>query len=190
MTSNGPRVGDGPSRIRWVAWALCLAGAVAAFAVTFALTEQTPEQTSALSSSVERAVAPVAPGSQGATAGGGGDVASILLSVANVRRWAHVPEFFAQGLFLFGAAVLWPAARRRLPGLRVRLAVALLACVACSLFDQAHKAFVPGREFDVRDLPFDAAGYLLALAVVVVTAGVVRVWRLRRSGRGVHYRKN
>lgn len=179
MVPSRSTAGIGPSRFRRVAWVLCLVGAVVAFAVTFALTEQTPEQTTALSSSVERTVVPSA--SPGATIGGGGGVASALLSVANVRRWAHVPEFFVQGLFLFGAAALWPVAHgRRLPRLRVRLAMVLLACAACSLFDQVHKAFVPGREFDVCDLPFDAAGYLLALAVVAVTAAVVRRAATRR----------
>ena len=103
--------------------------------------------------------------------------------MANVRRWAHVPEFFVQGIFLFGAAALWPQARGRASGLRVRLGMALLACVACSLFDQVHKEFVPGREFDARDLIFDAMGYALALLVVVAVAGVRRLCR-RRAGGG------
>ncbi len=170
-------------------WVLCLLGAVASFAVTFALTGQTPQETMALSQSVERAMAPdaaaVASGAA-SSAGGGGGVVATLLSVANVRRWAHVPEFFVQGLFLFGAAALWPRAwvRGRVPGLWVRLGMALLACVACSLFDQVHKAFVPGREFDARDLLFDALGYVLALLVVVAVSGVLRLRRRRAGGFG------
>ena len=166
-------------------WVLCLLGAVASFAVTFALTGQTPQETMALSQSVERAMAPdaaaVASGAA-SSAGGGGGVVATLLSVANVRRWAHVPEFFVQGLFLFGAAALWPRARGRVPGLRARLGMALLACAACSLFDQVHKAFVPGREFDARDLLFDALGYVLALLVVAAVSGVLRLRRRRAGG--------
>ena len=116
-----------------------------------------------------------------------GGAAGALLSVANIRRWAHVPEFFLQGLFLFGAAALWPQGRhgaRRGQGPRGRLLVALAACAACSLFDQVHKAFVPGREFDALDLPFDAAGYLFALLLVVFIAGVRRLWcPVRRERR-------
>ena len=172
----------GSSRLRCVAWALCLIGAVAAFVVTFALTEQTPQETMALSQSVERAVVPgvtAADSGAAASVGGGGGVAAALLSIASVRRWAHVPEFFAQGLFLIGAAALWPGPRGRVPGLRPRLGAALLACAACSLFDQVHKAFVPGREFDACDLLFDAMGYVLALLVVAAATGVLRLCRRR-----------
>lgn len=176
----------GSSRLRRIAWVLCLLGAVGAFAITFVLTEQAPQETTALSQSVERIVTSGAAGTAAggdAVTAGGGNVIAALLSVANVRRWAHVPEFFVQGLFLFGAAALWPQARGRASGLRVRLGMALLACVACSLFDQVHKAFVPGREFDARDLIFDAMGYALALLVVVAVAGVRRLCR-RRAGGG------
>lgn len=176
----------GSSRLRRIAWVLCLLGAVGAFAITFVLTEQAPQETTALSQSVERIVTSGAAGTAAggvAVTAGGGNVIAALLSVANVRRWAHVPEFFVQGIFLFGAAALWPQARGQASGLRVRLGAALLACVACSLFDQAHKAFVPGREFDARDLIFDAMGYALALLVVVAVAGVRRLCR-RRAGGG------
>lgn len=88
----------------------------------------------------------------------------------------HVPEFFLQGLFLFGATELWPGSRL---GRRARYGIALLTCVGCSLFDQVYKASVPGREFDARDLLFDALGYLLAMVVVIVLAVLVRV--VRRS---------
>ncbi len=171
-----------------VAFAFCLAGAVATFAAIFVLTEQTPEETTALSSAVEASLVSTpavgegdaASGSTGRAAG----VAGALLSIADVRAWAHVPEFFLLGLFLFGAAALWPGAApvgRRPPGARARYGVALLSCMGCSLFDQVHKAFVPGREFDARDLPFDALGYLLALALVLAASAVARSVGRRRA---------
>lgn len=199
---------------RRVAWLACIVGAIAAFVATFALTSQTPEETTALSQAAERRVAPAAAalsdagassarangteaGSEGVSLNGDRLLDSIitrLLAVADIRAWAHVPEFFVQGVFLFGGAALWPCGgekparhlrTRRLP-LRKRLALALACCAACSLFDQTHKAFVPGREFDACDLLFDAAGYLLALALVTLVVGVARGVRACASNRVRH----
>ena len=50
----------------------------------------------------------------------------------------------------------------------------LLFCAACSVGDQVHKIFVPGRHFDVIDLGFDAAGYVIAMLLVLLTAALVR----------------
>lgn len=146
--------GDGLARLRRVAWVVCLLGSVAAFILTFALTEQAPGETTALSQSVERWVTTGDTAQSAATSGsggspeGGGGAAGALLSVANIRRWAHVPEFFLQGLFLFGAAALWPQGRhgaRRGQGPRGRLLVALAACAACSLFDQGPQGVCPRK---------------------------------------------
>ncbi|MFR9006422.1 MAG: VanZ family protein [Collinsella aerofaciens] len=42
--------------------------------------------------------------------------------------------------------------------------------VRASLFDQTHKLFVPGREFDASDLVFDVLGYGVG---IVLMFGVV-----------------
>lgn len=47
-----------------------------------------------------------------------------------------------------------------------RVLVAAGICVLASLFDQTHKLFVPGREFDAGDLLFDLLGYSTAIAFV------------------------
>ena len=47
-------------------------------------------------------------------------------------------------------------------------------CAACSVGDQVHKIFVPGRHFDVIDLGFDAAGYVTAMLLVLLAAALVR----------------
>lgn len=175
------------------ALALCVVGAVTVFAVTFVLTEQTPEETMALSDGVEASIVSASEvGSDDGTSASSGratGVAEALFSVANVRAWAHVPEFFLQGFFLFGAAALWPHAvgvgSREISRTR-RYGIALLVCVACSLFDQVHKVFVPGREFDARDLLFDALGYLLALAVALALSAVVHVVGRSRLRVGGH----
>lgn len=104
----------------------------------------------------------------------------------NVRRLAHVAEFASVGFFSALTAVSWLGVRRR-PGAawgtRRLIAVTLLFCVAASLFDQTHKLFVPGRHFDVLDLPFDAAGYLAGIAVVF---GVRALARRGARGAGAH----
>lgn len=46
-------------------------------------------------------------------------------------------------------------------------------CPAYSLFDQIHKLFVPGREFDAMDLGFDAMGYMAACALVFCIASLL-----------------
>lgn len=57
-----------------------------------------------------------------------------------------------------------PASRSRALLRRPEARIAL-CCLALSLADQIHKAFVPGREFDALDMCFDAMGYLLAIWV-------------------------
>lgn len=77
-----------------------------------------------------------------------------------VRKVVHAAEFFPVGLFLSLSVQAWHD-RNRLS--RRQMAAIALTCLALSLADQLHKAFVPGREFDPLDLCFDAAGYLLAI---------------------------
>lgn len=56
---------------------------------------------------------------------------------------------------------------------------AVVICAAYSLFDQTHKLFVPGREFDPTDLVFDAIGYVLAIGVALLVSRRL----IRRSRR-------
>lgn len=163
--------------------------------VVFVLTEQAPAETSNLSSSVEQQLtggAADAPHAVGSASGGddgvavsssdedGGStsfsLASAALSAASVRQWAHVAEFFVLGILFTGGAVLLHIGFRREGRLRLHVPVlaSLAFCVFNSLFDQTHKLFVPGREFDVRDLGFDALGYLTAIALVVGVSMLVR----------------
>lgn len=105
----------------------------------------------------------------------------------NVRRLAHVAEFASVGLFSALVAVSWLGVRRRPEaawGTHRLIAVTLLFCVAASLFDQTHKLFVPGRHFDVLDLPFDAAGYLMGGVAVF---GVRALVRRGARGAGAHF---
>ena len=63
------------------------------------------------------------------------------------------------------AAALWWG---RLRGAHARVLAAAGICVLASLFDQTHKLFVPGREFDAEDLLFDLLGYSTAIAFVLL----------------------
>lgn len=79
------------------------------------------------------------------------------------RRFAHIIEFGAVGLFAALSALLLLGDRFSLHQLA---AGCLVFCMLNSLLDQLHKLFVPGREFDVIDLGLDAIGYALAISLI------------------------
>lgn len=171
---------------------------VVLLAVTLAsiwmLTEQNVEQTSSLSESTARAVegraadvrSDAAQESQAGDAAEGADstIATVhpdplapvrLWMGANIRRVAHTVEFFFVGLFASLAAVCLD---KRVSPTRLRCVPLLAFCAVCSVGDQVHKIFVPGRHFDMINLGFDAAGYVVAmLLVLLVSAWVHHVTR-------------
>lgn len=169
--------------------------AIALFAATLAgiwvLTEQNAVQTSLLSESTARVVEGQAASVQstgitGETQAGeditggtdsaasavrSGRLASIRMWVGtNVRRVAHTVEFFFVGLF---ASVIVACFSRRPWSVCSRCVPVLLFCAACSVGDQVHKIFVPGRHFDMIDLGYDAAGYVSAMLLVLLIAAWV-----------------
>lgn len=163
---------------------------VVTLASIWMLTEQNVEQTSSLSESTARAVegqsASVQPETAGETQAGdaveGADstvtvahpdpLAPVRLWMgANIRRVAHTVEFFFVGLF---ASATVTCLGECLPCARFRYVLALLFCAVCSVGDQVHKIFVPGRHFDMIDLGFDAAGYVVAMLLVLLAAALVQ----------------
>ena len=149
--------------------------AIVLFAATLAgiwvLTEQNAVETSLLSESTARVVEGQATGVQAVNVRSG-RLASIRMWVGtNVRRVAHTVEFFFVGLF---ASVVVVCLSRRPWSVCSRCVPVLLFCAACSVGDQVHKIFVPGRHFDVIDLGFDAAGYVTAMLLVLLAAALVR----------------
>lgn len=162
---------------------------VVTLASIWMLTEQNVEQTSSLSESTARAVegrvADVRPDaaqeSQAGDAVEGADsttatvhpdpLAPVRLWMgANIRRVAHTVEFFFVGLF---ASTTVACLGECLPCARFRYALAALFCAVCSVGDQVHKIFVPGRHFDMIDLGFDAAGYVTAMLLVLLVSAWV-----------------
>lgn len=162
---------------------------VVTLASIWILTEQNVEQTSSLSESTARAVEgraadvrlDVAQESQaGDAAGDAGSAATVahpdplapvrMWMGANIRRVAHTVEFFFVGLF---ASTTVACLGERLPCARFRYALAALFCAVCSVGDQVHKIFVPGRHFDMIDLGFDAAGYVTAMLLVLLVSAWV-----------------
>ena len=155
------------------------------------LTEQNAVETSLLSESTARVVEGQATGVQAADVAGeaqtengmtggtdsaasnvrSGRLASIRMWVGtNVRRVAHTVEFFFVGLF---ASVVVVCFCRRPWSVCSRCVPVLLFCAVCSVGDQVHKIFVPGRHFDVIDLGFDAAGYVTAMLLVLLVSAWV-----------------
>ncbi len=84
-------------------------------------------------------------------------------AIALARKVAHTAEFGIVGLFGTTALLAWFGNRW---GYKRCIKVAVILCVCMSLFDQTHKLFVAGREFDVVDLFFDAIGYGAAIVLV------------------------
>ena len=138
---------------------------VVTLASIWILTEQNVEQTSSLSESTARAVEgraadmrpDAAQESQAGDAVEGADsttatvhpdpLAPVRLWMgANIRRVAHTVEFFFVGLF---ASTTVACLGECLPCARFRYALAALFCAVCSVGDQVHKIFVPGRHFDI-----------------------------------------
>ncbi len=163
---------------------------VVTLASIWMLTEQNVEQTSSLSESTARAVEGQSVSVQSETAGEtqagdaveGADsttatvhpdpLAPVRLWMgANIRRVAHTVEFFFVGLF---ASATVACLGECLPCARFRYVLALLFCAVCSVGDQVHKIFVPGRHFDIIDLGFDAAGYVTAMLLVLLAAVLVQ----------------
>ena len=167
---------------------------VVTLASIWILTEQNVEQTSSLSESTARAVegraADVRPdAAQESQAGdavedAGSTAATVhpdplapvrLWMGANIRRVAHTVEFFFVGLF---ASLVAVCLDKRVSPTRLWCVPVLAFCAVCSVGDQVHKIFVPGRHFDMIDLGFDAAGYVTAmLLVLLVSAWVHHVTR-------------
>lgn len=163
---------------------------VVTLASIWILTEQNVEQTSSLSESTARAVEGQSASVQSETAGetqagdAVGDAGSMTATVhpdplapvrlwmgANIRRVAHTVEFFFVGLF---ASLTVACLDKRVSPTRLWRVSVLAFCVVCSVGDQVHKIFVPGRHFDVVDLGFDAAGYIAAMLLVLLAAVLVQ----------------
>ena len=178
---------------------------VVTLASIWMLTEQSAEQTSLLSESTAHVVEGQAAGTQSGDAGetratGAAEVADQTDGVradplapvrmwmaTNIRRVAHTVEFFCVGLF---SAVAAACLGEHLLRTRLRCLLVPLFCVVCSVGDQVHKIFVPGRHFDVVDLGFDAAGYIVAMLLVLLVA-TLAVALARRAARpiGAHARR-
>lgn len=120
--------------------------------VIWVLTVQTPSETTALSGWWADALTWL-----GVTDAG---QASFI-----VRKAAHTAEFLPVGVLVAVSLVLWFGDDLSTRSLAIS---STLFCLICSLSDQLHKLFVPGREFDGRDLVCDAVGYLLGIIIVLV----------------------
>ena len=140
--------------------------AVAVAVAIYLLTEQPPDATSSESDFINRFLIGLFGGIPGLY-----DPDTGLWLGVNIRHWAHTAEFFLLGIFV--ALLAYFVFKPRL--LRAGV-VSFATCLACSLFDQCHKLFVPGRHFDGFDLVMDALGYVVAILVVLLIAKL----------RGVH----
>ena len=143
---------------------VAIACALVVAVAIFALTEQAPETTSAESGFVNNLLVGLFGDIPGIY-----DAKSELWFGIHIRHWAHTVEFGLLGLFVSIAALL--ATKKGSLALPALASIGI--CAICSLVDQCHKLFVPGRHFDWFDLVMDAAGYISATVIVIVVAAIV-----------------
>ena len=128
-------------------------------AAIFYLTSQNPEQTISLT---QRAIS---------------KLPEFLIQPRNsdgniilpARRMAHIYQFALMGTF--SGFIMFTFEH---PNIILRTLIAAAICAAYSLFDQLHKLFVPGREFDTFDLKLDAAGYITSIIIMMIICSIVR----------------
>ncbi|MHB1390826.1 MAG: VanZ family protein [Thermoleophilia bacterium] len=92
-----------------------------------------------------------------------------------LRKGAHMTEF---GIL---ALLLWRAIRQHLDAGRLAMTLAAAAALLYACSDEYHQSFVNGRTASVRDVGFDLAGILLAMAF---SAAVYRYLNGSDSGFG------
>lgn len=84
-----------------------------------------------------------------------------------VRKGAHMAEFAALGLFLFGA--VYSSARKK----SAQAGVCILLGVLYAATDEFHQLFVPGRAGMIQDVLIDGIG----VCVGVCAAYWIALWR-------------
>lgn len=82
----------------------------------------------------------------------------------NIRKLGHIPEYLALGLTMTFA---WYVTRGKVLYWR-----SLFLCALVSVSDQIIKGFLPTREFDATDLPFDFVGYVVGILIVTVVVKI------------------
>lgn len=132
-----------------------LIGFIISFIVIFYLTTQTPNDTIALTNKAIEILPRFLIEPTDSTG-------KVLISA---RRMAHMYEFLLLGTFISAYIITFDFKGKNL--------VSLLVCASCSIFDQTHKLFVPGREFDYRDLVLDFFGYFLSIIIVNIVYVIV-----------------
>ena len=139
---------------------IALAAVAVVLAAIYALAHQGIAGTQDLALRTERLLMRIVPPT------GTGDIGEPTWLGLTIRRLAHVAEYAVLGLACAVATTMLFGA-----GPRSSL-LALVGCLAASVADEAHKAFVPGRHFDAADLRLDAIGYLPAIAAVTALAAL------------------
>ena len=77
-----------------------------------------------------------------------------------VRKFSHSVEYLLMGVASSFFFLVWGKKRPFL--------LAVVFCAVVSICDLLSKIVVPGREFDITDIPFDVMGYLIGILFVYV----------------------
>ena len=88
-------------------------------------------------------------------------------SSSGIRKLGHIIEY---GLLGIASGIAFIDGFKGFKG--TVLAIGL--CITVSVLDQVVKIFVPIRHFDWTDIPFDIAGAVLGIGIVVIIKMVVK----------------
>lgn len=91
-------------------------------------------------------------------------------TAVHIRWLAHLAEYFLLGITaeIAFVRVLW----------------VFFFCFGISLLDQIVKIFVPVRHFDIRDIPFDMAGYGLGISAGYLILMMIFMFVENRKEKG------
>ena len=89
----------------------------------------------------------------------------------NIRKLAHISLFFCLGITscIFFTHLLNKVKKY---GIVISGAVAGVFCFLCASLDEWHQSFVPGRNGCIRDVGYDAIGFVIGIVLVMVVNGI------------------
>lgn len=148
-------------RIFWISL-ICIV-----VAIILALTLQGPDETIAESVSAQELLMRI----MRCLTGDG----SWHISAQDMRRLAHVVEYFVLGL------VMCVGLNRIGGSVRRSTWISIAVCFTVSLADQFIKQMLPTRHFDAFDLVLDAVGYVAATVFITIVVLVIKSMNQHRA---------
>lgn len=107
-----------------------------------------------------------------------------------LRKLVHISLFFCLGIT---SCIFFTRLLNKVKKYRIFIsgAVAGVFCFLCACLDEWHQSFVPGRTGCIRDVRYDAMGFLIGIVLVMVVNGIrVENVGYPREGKVVDIRRH